>query len=382
MMRFKMMFVLLATVSALVLTGCPSNNVKVLDDYPSVDWDKMGQDIVNFFTGVGDKLEIQVGDIIASAKDGGLLKKVVGVNEVNGAVQLVTTAVSLAEAIESGVLSGKINWTNADFEDSGAPLAAGGKLTIDLSGLTIFSQDGVSLSLDNGSVLTYAPEIVLDATFDDHKLTSLKMDSEGEFTADLTFKLAASKAATLNWETPIVPAITKPFVFYIGPVPVAGVASISFPFGVSGTVGAGAALTAGFSGSSDVKVGGSYNDGKWTDDSSFGNFEPVAKPVVVTLSSSGSLTCYVKVQPSLSLYEASTLSGYVEPYITAAAQFIPSPLVFDLYAGINGGINYNLTIFDFTLINKSWFFPGPQWQLYEYSLPYDIPTTFTFQLPL
>jgi len=383
MIRYKMMFVLLATVSALVLTGCPSNNVKVLDDYPSVDWDKMGQDIVNFFTGVGDKIEIQVGDIIASAKDGGLLKKIVGVDEVNGVVQVVTTAVSLAEAIQDGVLSGKINWTDEDFANSGAPLAgAGGKLTIDLSGLTIFSQDGVSLSLDNGSVLTYAPEIVLDATIADHKLTSLKMDSDGEFTADLTFKLAASKAATLNWETPIVPAINKPFVFYIGPVPVAGTASISFPFGVSGSVGAGASLTAGFSGSSDFKVGGSFNNGKWTDDSSFGSFEPIAKPVVVTLASSGSLTVYVKVQPSLSLYNASTLSGYVEPYVTASAQFIPSPFIFDLYAGINGGINYNLTIFDFSLINKSWFFPGPQWQLYEYSIPYTIPTTFTFQLPL
>ncbi len=382
MFRVKMTFVLLTAVCSLTLMGCPATtDVKVVDNIPQLTIQQVGRDIVNFFDNLGDKAEIQVGDIIASAKDGGFLRKVIGVNEANGIIQTVTQAVSLAEAIKEGVLTGKITWTNQDLVDNGAVLSEGGTLAIDLSGLTIFSQDGVTLRMDNGSMLTYAPDIDLDANISDHKMTSFSMSCAGEFTTDLRFNLSAAQAASVNWETPIIPAITKPFLFYIGPVPVAGVASLSFPVGVSGSVGAGASAQSGFAGSSYVTVGASMVDGKWSNNSSFGEFSPVAHPLVITLSSSGSVTVYVKVQPSITLYDASTLSGYAMPYVTGAAQFIPSPFTFDLYAGINGGINYQLSIFDFSLINKSWFFPGPQWQLYNYSYPYDVPTTFTFNLP-
>lgn len=382
MNRFLVTFVMLALCSV-TLMGCPvkDGEVKVVDRIEGLIVDDIGQNVVRFFNDLGDKAVIQVDDIIASAQDGGFLRKVIGVNQSGDVIQAVTEAISLAEAIKEGVLSGQISWTNADFENSGAPLAAGGTLTIDFSGLTIFSQDGVTLSLAEGSTVTYAPEMVLNAAFYDHKLASFSLDSSGVLATNLNFKLEAYQAATLNYETAIIPAITKPFVFYIGPVPVAGVASLSFPFGVSGTVGAGTTLESGFSGSSNVTVGASFNNGQWTDDSSISPFTPVANPLVVTLASSGSLTVYMKVQPSVTLYDSSTLTGWAQPYVTADAQFIPSPLTFDLYAGINGGINYNLEIFDFTLIDKTWNFPGPQWQLYEYVYPYEVPTTFTFNLP-
>ena len=382
MMRFKLCFVLLATVSTLTLMGCPATTeVKVVDNYPELTIQQVGRDIVNFFDNLGDQAKIQVGDIIASAKEGGFLRKVIGVNESNGIVQTVTQAVSLAEAIQQGILTGKITWTNQDFVDNGAVLAQGGTLAIDLGGLTIFSKDGVSLGLDPGSTLTYAPDIDVNAVIVDHKVTTFSMNCSGEFTTDLRFNLTAAQAASVNWETPIIPAITKPFLFYIGPVPVAGVASLSFPVGVSGSVGAGASAQSGFSGSSNVTVGASVSNGVWTNNSSFGEFSPIAHPLVITLSSSGSVTVYVKVQPSITLYDASTLTGWAQPYMTGAAQFIPSPFTFDLYAGVNGGINYELSILDFNLINKTWNFPGPQWPLYHYSYPYDVPTTFTFNLP-
>lgn len=381
MLRFKIMSTLLIAACTLTLMGCPATTeVKVLDNFSGVKIQQVGRDIVNFFDNLGDQAKVQVGDIIASAKDGGFLRKVVGVNDKNGIVQTVTEAVSLAEAIQDGVLAGKISWTNEDFANSGAVLAQGGTLALDLSGLTVFSQDGVTLGLDSGSTLTYAPSIDVNATIANHKVTTLSMNCDGEFTTCLNFNLSASKAATVNWETPLIPAITKPFLFYIGPVPVVGVASLSFPLGISGSVGAGASAQSGFSGSSNVTVGAAFDNGKWTNNSSFGEFSPIAHPLVITLSSSGSVTVYVKVQPSITLYDSSTLTGYAQPYVTSAAQFIPSPFTFDLYAGLNGGINYELSIFDISLINKSWFFPGPQWQLYNYSVPYSVPTTYTFSL--
>jgi len=382
MNRFTVTFVLLSLTSVLLM-GCPvkDGDVKVIDNIEGLTVQSIGQDIVNFFNDLGDKAVIQVDDIIASAQDGGFLRKVVGVDQSGGVITAVTEAISLAEAIEEGVLTGQISWTNQDFENSGAPLAAGGTLTIDLSGLTIFSKDGVTLSLTEGSTVTYAPEIMLNASFLNHKLETFSLDSSGVLATNLNFKLAAYKAATLNYETTIIPPITKPFVFYIGAIPVAGVASLTFPFGVTGTVGAGTSLESGFTASSELNVGATYADDYWTNNTTYTPYTPVAHPLVVTLSSSGSLSVYMKVQPSISLYESSTLTGWAQPYITADAQFIPSPLTFDLYAGLNGGINYNLKILDFSLINKTWNFPGPQWQLYQYTYPYDIPTTFTFNLP-
>lgn len=381
MNRFVVTSIMLALCS-LMLMGCPveDGDVKVIDDI-GLEVERIGQNMVNFFNDLGDKVVIQVDDIIASAQDGGFLRKVVGVNQSGGVITAVTEAISLAEAIKEGVLSGQISWTNTDFENSGVPMAAGGTLTIDLSGITIFSKDGVTLSLTEGSTVTYAPSIALHASFYDHKLETFSLDSNGLLSTNLNFKLAAYQAATLNYETTIIPPITKPFVFYIGAVPVAGVASLTFPFGVVGTVGAGTSLESGFSALTELNVGASYLDDQWTNNTTYAPFSPVANPLVVTLSSSGSLSVYMKVQPSISLYESSTLTGWAQPYITADAQFIPSPLTFDLYAGLNGGINYNLKIFDFTLVNKTWNFPGPQWQLYQYTYPYDIPTTFTFNLP-
>lgn len=109
MKRLMVTCVLLALCS-LSLTGCPvvDGKVVVVDDIEGLTIQSIGDQIVSFFNDLGDKAAIQVDDIIASAQDGGFLRKVIGVNQSGGVITTVTEAISLAEAVKEGVLSGVV----------------------------------------------------------------------------------------------------------------------------------------------------------------------------------------------------------------------------------------------------------------------------------
>lgn len=327
------------------------------------------------------KVPFEVGDIIVGSKDGGFLRRVLAVNQEKNKIVTDTEFVSLAEAIDNGTLDGAVTFTPNDFARSNVPLAKAGNVTIDLSGTVIYDKDGLKVSIPSGTI-TYAPDITLKANFANHKLTGFKAVTEGDLTVDMTVRVQATGTVTLSKEFNIIPAIVKPFVFYIGPVPVAGTASLSFPFGISGTVNGGASIESGFDATTYVKLGTELNNGQWTDLNDFGSFEPNAHPAVLSFSSGAGIDVYVKPNATLNLYGASNLTGYVQPYLSGDATFVPSPFTFVLTAGINGGISYELKIFQLSLVNKDWYFPGPQWELYRYSAPYDVPTTFTFTLPV
>jgi hypothetical protein len=288
----------------------------------------------------------------------------------------------LAEAVAAGTLDGTVTFNQDDFVKSGVPLAKSSNMTIDLSGITIYSKDGVTVSISRGS-LSIDPTLTLNAVFSDNKLSSLKALTEGDVILDLNLRVSATGTLhdQISWETNIIPPITKPFIFYIGPVPVVGTASLSIPFGIAGTLTGTASVESGFDTTSHVKLGAQLSGGAWTNLSAFTNDGVNAHPIVVTLSSSAGLDIYCKINAGLNLYGVSNLTGYVQPYIAADAQFVPSPFTFVLSAGINGGLGYQLGIFDINLVDKSWFFPGPSWELYRYSIPYSVPTTFTFSWP-
>jgi hypothetical protein len=365
--------------ASVALAGCPSQKVVVLDQLPSIQVEQVWDDMVSFVTGAA-KTPFEVGDIIASSADGGFLRRVTAINQKDGQVETETGFVSLAEAVESGTLNGSVSFNEKDLAKAMVPTKAGDPLTIDLSGLVIYSKDGVTLSITTGSI-KYTPTLTLKADFSNHALTSFLACSDGDMTVDMNLRLQATAGKALNFETDVIAPITKPYVFTIGPIPVAGYASLRFPFGVSGSVDGTASLESGFDGTTHLKMGTQLADGKWTQISDFGQFSPNAHPLVASFSSGANLEVYVKPTATLDLYYASDLSGFVKPYIAADATFVPSPFLFVLDAGVDGGINYQLNIFDTKLVNQDWNFPGPKWELYRYSAPYDIPTTFTFQLP-
>jgi hypothetical protein len=376
----KGFFVLAVLVCSLTIVGCPSKEVVVIDNFPEFSLDHLWNDFVSFFYDGDASSPLEVGDIIVGTGGGGFLRRLTGVDHSGGKVSTQTEFVSLSEAIENGTLNGQVAFTPDDFAKSGVPLAKAGTCTIDLSGLVIYSKDGVTVSISHGTI-TFTPNTTLHAEFNDFKLTAFTAITESDVAVDMNLRVQAVASANLNWETNIIPVITKPFVFYIGPVPVAGTASLSFPFGITGVIGAGTTAESGFDGTTHVRIGTQLAGGTWTDVSDFGAFHPTAHPLVITLASSAGLDFYVKLNAGLNLYGCSDLTGYVQPYLAADAQFIPSPFTFVLSAGINGGIGYELGIFDFNLIDKDWFFPGPKWELYRTSIPYSVPTTFTINWP-
>jgi len=367
-------------VCSLSLTGCPAEKTVVIDNFPEFSLDKLWSDCVSFFFHGSDS-PLNVGDIIVGTGGGGFLRRLTAIDESHGKITTDTEFVSLAEAIKAGSLDGTVTFDQDDFAKSGAPLAKS-PMTIDLSGITIYSKDGVTVSISNGS-LSINPTVTLNAVFSDNKLSSLKALTEGDVTLDLNLRVQATGTLhdQISWETDIIPPISKPFIFYIGPVPVVGTASLSIPFGISGTLTGSASVESGFDTTSHVKLGAQLNGGALTNLSSFSNDGVNAHPITVTLASSMGIDVYCKVNAGLNLYGVSDLTGYVQPYIAADANFIPSPFLFVLTAGINGGIGYQLGIFDINLIDKNWFFPGPSWELYRYSVPYSVPTTFTFSWP-
>lgn len=377
----KLVLSVAVVVCSLSLTGCPSKEVIVLDNFPTLSLESLWDDCVSFFTG-NVKAPFEVGDIIVGTGGGGFLRRVVAINQRSGKVTADTEFVSLAEAVAAGTLDAKVEFTHDDFVKSGVPLSKASDMTIDLSGIVLYSKDGVTVSISSGS-LTIRPSLTLNAVFNNNQLSSLKALTEGDVALDLNLRVQATGQLDdeISWETNVIPPITKPFVFYIGPVPVAGTASLSIPFGIAGRLTGTASVESGFDTTTHIKLGAQLEAKKWTNLSSFGAPETNAHPIVVSFSSSAGVDVYCKVKAGLNLYGASDLTGYVQPYLAADANFVPSPFTFVLGAGINGGLVYQLGIFDINLIDKNWFFPGPYWELYRYTLPYDVPTTFTFAWP-
>jgi len=373
----KLLVVMAVGMCSTFFVGCPSQDVIVIDDLSGISLEKVWDDMVSFFT--GKDAPFDVGDIIVGSEGGGFLRRVLGVDKQDGKLLTETEMCSLAEAIEDGALSGTVAFTPEDFAKAGAPLAKAGDVTVDLSGLVLYNKDGIKVSVASGT-LTYAPTVTLNASFKDHKLASFNAITAGDLAISLRMRVEATGNVTLSKEWMLF-TISKPFVFYIGPVPVAGTATFNLPLGIVGTVNGGAAAEAGFDATTYVTLGATFANDKWTNVSDFGQFEPVAQPATLSFSSGAGLDFYLKPNAGLNLYGVSDLTGFVQPYLAADAQFVPSPFLFVLTAGINGGIGYELGIFDFNLIDKDWYFPGPQWELYRYEAPYDVPTTFTFNLP-
>jgi len=366
-------------VCSLSLTGCPSKDVIVIDDLPGVTIDKVWDDVCSFFT--GDSAPFEVGDIIAGSGGGGFLRRVTAMDKSGDKITTATELVSLAEAIDKGTLKADIQITADDYAKSGAPLSkvSFDGTTLDLSGLVIYDKDGLSLRISTGTI-SFAPHTTLDAVWDGHKLQSMKLISEGVLSTNINLKLQATATQSLNYEVDIIPPIMQPFTFFIGPVPVTGYVSLTFPFGIAGSITGTASIESGFDSQQFVTLGAEYANGAWTELTDLGQFVPVGHPINWALSSNGGIDFYVKPKVTLDLYGVSDLSGAVIPYIAADAILIPSPITIVVSAGVNGELGYRLGIFDFNLVDKTWFFPGPKWELWRGTLPYGIPTSGTIHL--
>jgi len=359
----------LATVSlvaCLGLVGCPTEDVVVVDEFEEISLEEIAEEelMLNYDGGGGTPLE--VGDIVTGTEGGGYLRRLMSVDEQGDTVVAETEQVSLAEALEVGVLDADVTFTAKDFANSSVPLVATGTTIIDLTDTVIFDQDGVTLTITEGWI-DFAPTITLDASWSDHRLVALTALTSGEIAMNLDVKLEAADAAILSYEIDVFPPITKPFLFYVGPIPVMGTASLEFPFGVIGSIQGSASVESGFDATGTVNIGGEYYYGDWTDLSDVEGFAPNPHPVVWNFSAGAGVDVFVKPKAGLNLYGVSDLTASAIPYISANARFIPPPPNFVLTAGLDGLITYELGILDWNIVDETWFFPGPQWVLFSWT---------------
>ena len=361
----KGLYLTLILVSTLALMGCPSDDVVVIDDQPEISLDDISGDQLDFNYSGDPSQPLEVGDIVAGSEGGGYLRRLMALDQDGNVVTASTEQVSLAEAVEVGVLDAQVEFTSKDFAKAGYPLVKDGETKIDLSGTVLYNQDGLSVTITHGTI-DFAPTIDLDASWTDHKLTYLRAVTEGTLDLDFDVEFAASKALSFAYEVDVFPPVTKPFVFSIGPIPVVGTAYLSFPFGVVGTCNGSAAIEAGFDWTAFITLGGEWSGGAWQDLSNFNSLDPNLHPPILTLASGAGVDVFVKPKAGLELYGCSDLSGSIIPYLSADAWFIPPPVTFVVGAGIDGVITYELGIFDWNLVDESWYFPGPYWELYRW----------------
>lgn len=362
----KSLVLAVLVISGMTMVGCPSKDVVVVDEIDEIAVSDIENETITFRYAGDPSTPLEVGDIVVGTEGGGYLRRLMAVSESGTTVTAETEQVSLADAIEIGTLDADVTFTSKDFSDAGMKLAREATCTIDLSGTTLFNQDGVSLVITSGTI-TFAPHLQLDAVWKGHKLDSMTVLTTGTMAVDMNVRLQATKAASLSYEIDVLPPVTKPFVFYIGPVPVVGTASLKFPFGIVGRIDGTAAIETGFDSTSSVVLGGELYQGQWTDKSSLSDFAPNGHPVTWSLASAAGVDIFVKPEATLNLYGVSDLTGAVIPYIAADMKILPAPQQFVLAAGIDGVISYQLGIFDFNLVDESWFFPGPKWILYTWS---------------
>ncbi len=359
-------------LASVALLGCPETGVLkdglvIVDDVPELNVAAVEEDAVSFTTS-GDS-PIQVGDIIVGSDKGGFLRRVEAVSEGKGGVLTQTSKASLAEAIDVGMLFQDIEFTTQDFIDAGLIGPDGTATLIDLSGKDIYRDYGIAISVSRGT-LECVPEIYLAATWDNFNLSTFNMQTSGIATLNFDVEVAVDDQTQLRFETDLIPPITHPFATSIGPIPVVGVASLRFPIGVVGRFDGDTGVTAGFDVVDDFDIGARLENGAWDGQFEMGTPVLTGHEPVWVIEVGADIMVYVKVVPAGSLYDAATLSGYVMPYLNADINVYPSPMTFVLTGGLNAGVSFDLSIFDFRVFGYSYDWTGPSAVLYSYTNAY------------
>ncbi len=186
-----------------------------------------------------------------------------------------------------------------------------------------------TVAVRSGSHLTVSPTVDLDFAF------NLVPPGLSSFTAKLStgldgwigLALSAGGSGTASTQIPIFSAPTD-FAFAIGPVPVAGVATLSFSFNCSATAAASETLNTGVFIGGSVSAGISY-DGNWH---ALAEMPTLRADPATAMVSSATLSGQCWLQPELNIlfYDAAGPDVWVEIGLGASATLESPPNHLDL----------------------------------------------------
>lgn len=309
--------------------------------------------------------EIEPGDYLVGAQDGGFLRQVEQVSRDGGEIVAETEQAALAEAVDSasfestvtvgpggqtGAVRGdRVRWGPTFSRYSAAGVTVDGAALV-ISDLVLLDEEvcggsgsgcaQAELVITSGQV-RFSPSVELSAEVDFFDLERFRAVAEGdlEFTADA--EASATGSIQSSGERP-VQQFAKPFVFQAGPVPVAGQVRLTFFAGYRSQASASFDVGAGFESSYGTTLGAEWADGQWSEvfsvDASFSS-----DPLITDVDGEALARVYVKPELSVILYTAAGPSAFAEPYLQGETTF-PESCTFDLTAGMDGGVGFQVEI--------------------------------------
>ena len=197
-----------------------------------------------------------------------------------------------------------------------------GAATLDKSGTNLFSQNGMTVSLDKASVTT-KPKLRTALSIQNGTIHHLKFELEDDLVANLSIGFGASASYSRDIEKQIFSYSKTLPPQIIGGVPVVETVRLDLNahchVGVSAQVNA----TMGVTLSQHTVLGGDYVDGTWTNTSTVN--APTLTPIFPSWSASttGNVTCDLTPQFSLLIYDL--VGPYVSVTSSASLTLTASP---------------------------------------------------------
>ena len=377
----KSIVTLMCVVMLAFGSGCPE--VGIIED-GLVDLDKVPQlEIIDVSANTitmssQDSSPVSVGDVIVamnpSMKSGdifdsntnGLLRRVTAMFQKGSDITVQTEKADLTDVVENGTLLQTIDFSPDVYAKSGLKMS---KMNfIDLSGTDIYRDYGIALTIANGT-LDCNPEVTLFSTFENFKLEQFNLNIDGDLALDIDLQIAVDEGYTLAFEDDIIPPIVYPFATAIGPLPVYGAATLSFPFGVIGTFDGDTSAMYGCDITNEFLVNIAYDGDGWVKTSDLNNWQVYEHPLVWSVDIGFGVEVYMKAIVEVSLYESAELGLFVKPYLNTDLHIVPSPASLVMTIGVDGGGWYGLEIFGIDLLGDSFYLNGPTYEiLREYQL--------------
>lgn len=249
------------------VTGVASEGVVVIDD-PDVVFDA---DTVRLpLAGHEDLLSLTDEQVVTSAIRGGFLRRVRSVETAGDTLVITTDPAELGDAVVEMELAERLIRPGGELADSAEGSVGAAREALEVAEFrTVFGpqrvHEGLGMDVDVSGQLDFDPTLDFELSVEDRQVERLLLRAAGELQADLHVHVdVRSDNQSLNyghelwtWE--------RPFVHFIGPVPVVEVVTLEIGVGVGLEVDGNLVVDVGGGLNSDVVLGTLLENGEWSD---------------------------------------------------------------------------------------------------------------------
>lgn len=359
------------------------------------------------FEFIGEEPDIHINSILVGTKGNGYLRKVTNVTVTGDSLILETDSACLTDAmteasIEDSILltvdglkKGYVNGIPVPMEVVYLPKGAGLKndgsgidlsnvVLIDenvsyqyndtISGTTFTAEANLAVLIESGEII-FEPMINRKIKIGLSEIKELKLSAGG----DLTFNMdiMAQCDAMVSYSGQITLAEFKYGPIALGPVPM--FITLAFNAGFETGFNVAGSTTAGFDSGVGLEFGASYKkdygwESIWNKSTSFEFHEPQWEA-----RANSSARLYVEPEISAQVAGVAGPKFGVEPYLRLNGEIDYPDWNFELYAGFNGNLGFEVGIFDYELINYETTLANYEVVIYENSgtVDFDSPTVVT-----